>query len=459
MAICIKCGKESNSCLCEDCRATTDIEALCEEFMEYPLGSGGNALWDKMESDFSSSYNFKHIGFAIAEYLPFPRKEYRKILCLSGNECYVSKNSRPWLYEVYDLCKDAEGLSEMELNRIRGLVVDALYKDYDFEKADELASKILESEDLPKQTYITVADFYIKTRRYDEADEILIDVLKHFPNDSYVEEKFEKLSEENKKRRESIETGKGEYIPEPKENKEEIKKRYVDFLASIGIEAEIKVNSISVPKPIPRDQYPEPVETREANFNSFVAFDLETTGKSSRYDSIIEFGAIKVVDGKVVDLQEFTFQEYVKPYKRKILEEIQKLTGITPDNVKNARPMWEVTPDFMKFVGDNILVGFNCIAFDSKLLVRAGRYSHIIIENKYFDVMRYAKQFKDQLGLEGQKCSLETLAEKLNIKNPRAHRALSDAITTAQVYLKLKAMDGNARIDSVDDLLSDIESW
>ena len=73
--------------------------------------------------------------------------------------------------------------------------------------------------------------------------------------------------------------------------------------------------------------------------------------------------------------------------------------------------------------------------------------------------MRYAKLFKDQLGLEGQKCSLGILAEKLNIKNPRAHRALSDAITTAQVYLKLKAMDGNARIDSVDDLISDIESW
>ena len=110
MAICIKCGKENNSCLCDACRATADIEALCEEIMEYQLGSGENALWDKIASDFYSPYNFKYIGFAIAEYLPFPRKEYRKILSLSGNTCNVSKSSRPWLYEVYDLCKDAEGL-------------------------------------------------------------------------------------------------------------------------------------------------------------------------------------------------------------------------------------------------------------------------------------------------------------------------------------------------------------
>ena len=42
----------------------------------------------------------------------------------------------------------------------------------------------------------------------------------------------------------------------------------------------------------------------------------------------------------------------------------------------------------MKFVGDNILVGFNNVRFDSKFLVRAGRYSNLIIENPHFDVMR-----------------------------------------------------------------------
>lgn len=462
MAVCIKCGNESKSCLCNACRTTVNIEALCEEIMQYRIGSGENKLWEEIASGFKSPYHFKNIGFAIAEYLPSPRKEYWKILSilsLAGNTCGVAKNSRKWLYQIYDLCKDDEGLSEMEQNRLRGLVLDALYKDYYFSEADALASKLLASEIIPKQAYISIADFYIKTRRYEEADEILSDALKAFPDDFYVVGNVRDLSKENEKRREAANTGKSEYMPNPKENKEAVKQRYMDFLTSLGIEVGVPKKDTKAHEPIPRDQYPEPVETREANFNSFVAFDLETTGRSTKYDAIIEFGAIKVVNGEIVDSEEFIFQEFVKPYKKKISEEIQQLTGITPDDVENARQMWEVTPDFMKFVGDNILVGFNCVMFDSKVLARAGRHSHIVIKNKYFDVMRYAGQFKKQLDLEGSKCSLEKVAEKLNIKNPNAHRALADAITTAQVFLKLRAMDGEAQKASVDDLLSDIESW
>ena len=113
----------------------------------------------------------------------------------------------------------------------------------------------------------------------------------------------------------------------------------------------------------------------------------------------------------------------------------------------------------MKFVGDDILLGFNCMAFDSKFLVRAGRYANIIIENKYFDVMRYASQFNEQLGIEAKKVSLADLSEKLDIENPQAHRALADAVTTARVFLKLKEMDGGADKASVDELLSDLDNW
>ena len=45
------------------------------------------------------------------------------------------------------------------------------------------------------------------------------------------------------------------------------------------------------------------------------------------------------------------------------------------------------------------------------------------------------------------------------MENPRAHTALADAITTAQVYLKLKAMDTGAENVSMDDMLADIEDW
>ncbi len=468
MAICIKCGKESQSCLCDVCVKTADLEALCEEIMEYRLGSGENELWDKMASGCYSPYNFKSTGFAVAEYLPSPRKEYRKILSLAGNSCSVPKNSRKWLYEVYESCKNSSGLSEAERNRLRGLVTDALYKDYEFAAADKMAAEMRAAQSLPgfpKQAYLTMADFYTTTRRYDAADEILAAASKVFANDADAVGRIREACEKNKKYREKAVAGKQEYMPNPNEKREEAKQKYVDFLASLGIEVKAPVSNGSSgkgPQPIPRDQYPEPVETRDADFDSFVAFDLETTGRNSKLDEIIEFGAVKVVKGQIVESEEFTFQEFVKPYKKKISDEAQEKTGITPDDVKDARRMWEVTPDFLKFVGDNVLVGFKCIGFDSKFMARAGRYSHIIIENQYFDVMKYAGRFKEQLGISSKtysSCSLNDLAEKLGIKNPNAHRALADAVTTAKVYLKLKEMDRGIGTESVDDMLSDIDNW
>lgn len=461
MAVCIKCGKEGIGCLCDACVRNADLETLCEEIMEYTLGLGQNELWDKLALDFRNSNNFRNIGFAVAEYLPSPRKEYRKILSLACNSCSVPKNSRKWLYQVYESCQNTDGLFETERNRIRGLVIDALYKDYEYEAANKMVAEIMSMEALPKQVYLTVADFYTITRRYDEADKLLSTASKIFEDDADAVRRISAAFENNAKYWEKAKAGKKEYMPNPNENREEARQKYTEFLSSIGKEVKEPVSTGRSGKnheAIPRDQYPDPVEIREANFDSFVAFDLETTGVNSAIDAIIEFGAIKVVDGQVVNSQQFTFQEFVKPYKKKISEEVQQLTSITPDDVKYAREMWEVTPDFLDFVGDSVLVGFNCMAFDSKFLVRAGRYSNIIIENKYFDVMNYAVQFKTELGLEG-KISLERLTDKLNIENPNAHRALADAITTAMVYLKLKEMDGGDRAKSVDDVLSDIESW
>ena len=121
--------------------------------------------------------------------------------------------------------------------------------------------------------------------------------------------------------------------------------------------------------------------------------------------------------------------------------------------------MWEVFADFMAFAGNGVLVGFNCISFDGKFLQRAGRYSHIIMENKFFDVQRYAVQFMETLDLRDKKPSLESLADCLGVENPRAHRALPDAVTTAKIFLKLREMDSGPAEVGLGDLLSDLEEW
>lgn len=459
MAICIQCGKEATSCLCDTCRAKTDLEQLCGEVLAFRPGSGTNPLWENISSKLDNPWNFKNIMFALSDELPTPRKEYLRVLALAGGRGNVPKESRPWFYEIYETIKDSEGLSQLEKNFLTGIALGARYMDYEYEQADELASALCEVEDIPWQASENLGEFYTKTRRYDMADEVLADALTRFKDDQFAGNALRTLAEKNAEVRKKAEDGKKEYMPAPrdvsKEEKEAICERYIHFLASIGIEASRSVKPVVK---IPVGQYPTPVETRETDFDTFVVFDLETTGKRSKYDSIIEIGAIKVVHGQLVESENFVFQEFVRPLDhKKVSAEITELTGITNEEVCAARPISEVLPDFMKFAGDAVLVGYNCMAFDSKFMVRAGRYSNYIIKNQYFDVKHYAAQFADRLGTEEKK--LEVISEKLGIVNPQAHRALADAITTAKVFLKLKDMDTERKSSSVEELLSDVEEW
>ena len=459
MARCVNCGIEYDGCLCDQCRKTVDLEELCKNILAYRIGSGEKPLWDEIALGFSNYYNFRQVVFAIADELPSPRREYWKLLSLTGESSNITKYSRPWLYELNEKIKDMDGLTLTEQNRLKGIVLGALFMDYRYEEADRVAGELIEQEVLPIQVYYNLADFYSKTRRYEEADEAMDHATRIYGADR-TRSMFEKLKDQNQYYRDAEAAGKKQYMPNPKENKEEAQKSYIDFLNSIGIEVQTPVTSKSrASDAIPKDQYPSPKEIRDPNFDTFVAYDLETTGISTKFDAIIEIGAVKVSGSQVIESKEFTFQELVRPFKKKLPDDVVALTGITREDVKDAREMWDVFSDFMEFAGNSVLVGFNNVQFDSKFLVRAGRYSHIIMENPQFDVIRYAEKFKSQLRIGDSKISLNELGEKLGIENPEAHRALADAITTAKIFLKLKEMDAQAEPASIDDMISGFDDW
>ena len=91
---------------------------------------------------------------------------------------------------------------------------------------------------------------------------------------------------------------------------------------------------------------------------SYIAFDLETTGLSPQEHEIIEIGALKVREGKVVD----RFMEFVHPDKP-ITPMITNITHITNDMVAGARSCPEVIHDFLSFCEDDVLIGHN-VMFD-----------------------------------------------------------------------------------------------
>lgn len=437
---CISCGNVSESYLCKQCLCQTNIEELCNQVIVYNVHDGSNELWNQILLDASDIYNLKKdIVYTLSEYLASPRREYIRILYLTGNKQseYVPKDAREWLYETFKHIKNSQELSQEELNYIFTLVLSALVNDYCYYEAENIAEKLKKVDKLPKQAYCVLGDYYTKTRRYEVAESILLAGARSYQTASSDRQRFDELLEDNEKRRRTAENGtakdgKREYMPASNE----AKKKYVEFMHTLGID--LPLPEKAVPKPIPKDKYPAPIETKEDDFISFVAFDVETTGIDSNVESIIEIGAIKVIDGQIVEEKEFIFQEFVRPYKSSVSLTITELTGITTDDVKDARQMWEVIPDFLDFVGDLNLVGYNSISFDSRFLARAGRYSKRIISNKHFDVKHYVKDVFKSTGREIQDFKLNTVAQYLGIKNTRAHRALADAITTAKIFLRLK---------------------
>src|SRR5699024_10738657 len=83
--------------------------------------------------------------------------------------------------------------------------------------------------------------------------------------------------------------------------------------------------------------------------DNYTVFDIETTGLDSKYDEIIEIGALKIKNNKIID--QFSF--LIKPTSP-IGEFITELTGITNEMVSDAPNINEILPKFLEFIGDDI---------------------------------------------------------------------------------------------------------
>ena len=103
-------------------------------------------------------------------------------------------------------------------------------------------------------------------------------------------------------------------------------------------------------------------DERPLHQGDYVVFDLETTGLSAHFDHIIEFGAVRIKNGRTVD----KMQMFVKP-PVKISQFIQDLTSIRESDVANAKPIDEAIDDILSFIGDDALVAHNA-GFDIDFL-------------------------------------------------------------------------------------------
>ncbi len=161
---------------------------------------------------------------------------------------------------------------------------------------------------------------------------------------------------------------------------------------------------------------------------TFVVFDLETTGlNASRGDRIIEVAGVKIVDGVFKE----TFSTFVDP-KIPIPQKITDLTGINDYDVSGKPEINDVMIDFYKFTEGAVLVAQN-IQFDYSFISAYGKPLNIYFENKQYDTLLLARKYCPDL----KKFSLDKLTEHLGVELNNAHRAINDAIATAEVFVKL----------------------
>ena len=163
---------------------------------------------------------------------------------------------------------------------------------------------------------------------------------------------------------------------------------------------------------------------------SFVAFDLETTGLRPEKDTIIEIGAVLFENGKEVK----RYQSFADPH-RPLDPEIVKLTGITDAMLKDAPDISQVLPEFLKFVGDRVLVAHNA-GFDTSFVRSECAKLGIEYSLTSVDTLPLARQLMPQLGRH----KLDTVSKALKLPAFNHHRASDDANICGLIMTKFVPM-------------------
>lgn len=176
---------------------------------------------------------------------------------------------------------------------------------------------------------------------------------------------------------------------------------------------------------------------------SFCVFDLETTGGNHNSDKIIEIGLVRIEKLKIVEQKSFL----IKP-EMQIPDFIQKLTSIKEADVNDAPVIEDVIDEILTFMGDSILVAHNTsfdVPFFNSVLRRLGKEE---LKNKAICTNLMTKYMIPNL----LSSNLQYMSKIFNLNHQKAHRALDDALATADLLLKYLSIFIHKKIHKVNSL-------
>lgn len=163
---------------------------------------------------------------------------------------------------------------------------------------------------------------------------------------------------------------------------------------------------------------------------AFTVFDTETTGLNpSEGDEIIQIGATRIVNGKL--LRSESFDQLVDPL-RELPEASTKIHGITPEMLVGQPTMAKVLPAFHAFAADTVLVAHNA-AFDMRFLQMKEQSTGIRFEQPVLDTLLLSAVIHPSQ----ESHRLEAISERMGVNIMGRHTAIGDAIVTGEVFLRM----------------------
>lgn len=164
----------------------------------------------------------------------------------------------------------------------------------------------------------------------------------------------------------------------------------------------------------------------------YVVLDIETTGLSPKTGGrIIEIGAVRIVNGEVTD----EYQTFIDP-QVKIYPKTTELTGITGAMVAGQRTIGQVLPEFQQFIGDAVVVCHNAKFDWTRFLHPAFKDVGLHLNNQVMCTYELFRKADPGRGKGGY--TLLTLCTMFGVKIKNHHRAIDDAIATAEAFIGIQ---------------------
>lgn len=184
--------------------------------------------------------------------------------------------------------------------------------------------------------------------------------------------------------------------------------------------------------------------------DTYVVFDTETTGFYAGSDQMIEIGAVKIQNGKILD----RFDELIDPH-RPIPKKITELTFITDEMLHGKDNEENVTRRFLEWAGDLPMVAHNAKFDISFMKAACNKYGFKEFDATVLDTMSLARM----LHPDWPNHKLQTLTKRLDVPwdEEKHHRADYDAEGTALCFYKMCKVLNDRNIETTDHLLEEVD--